>query len=204
MIILPQFPLGLVLFPTMLLPLHVFEPRYRALVHDILDGDRSFGVVLIERGSDTGGDDQRSGFGTVARVVEAEEYPDGRWGIIAVGVERFRVTSWLPDDPYPRAEIELWPDSDRGQIDGQEFDRVVAKFQRCVALASEAGFDTGLLPESLDPGEIGTMQMAAMLPVPMLDKHHLLGIPGSSERLVAVEVAVDDMLELIDLKLREG
>lgn len=204
MTLLPQFPLGLVLFPTMLLPLHIFEPRYRTLIQHIIDGDRTFGVVLIERGRDTGGDDQRSNFGTVARVVEAEEFPDGRWAILTVGVERFKVTEWLADDPYPRAEIELWPDSDPRRVDGVEFDRVVGKFRRCVALASEAGFDTGPLPDVLEPGEIGTMQMAAMLPVPTLDKQHLLGIPGSCQRLRAVEAAVDDTVELIELKLREG
>ncbi|MEL6986015.1 MAG: LON peptidase substrate-binding domain-containing protein, partial [Actinomycetota bacterium] len=79
---MPQFPLRSVLFPSMVLPLHVFEPRYRTMVHDLLEGDGRFGVVMIDRGSDTGGQDQRSSFGTVARIVESEEYPDGRWGLI--------------------------------------------------------------------------------------------------------------------------
>lgn len=203
MTVLPQFPLGLVLFPSMVLPLHVFEPRYRTMVHDVLDGERTFGVVMIERGSDVGGDDQRSDYGTAARVVEAEELPDGRWALLTVGIERFRVVEWLPDDPYPLAEIESWPDSDPG-IDEDDFGRVESKFRRCVALASEAGFDTGPLPQALEPGELGTMQMAAMLPIALLDKQKLLGIGGSCERLRAVEAAVDDTVELIELQLREG
>ncbi len=80
-----MFPLGTVLVPSAGLPLHVFEPRYRALVHDCLAGDREFGVVLIERGSEVGGEDVRTDVGTVARIVEAVELPDGRWALAAVG-----------------------------------------------------------------------------------------------------------------------
>ena len=66
-----MFPLGSVLLPSMVLPLHVFEPRYRALVRDVLDGDGEFGVCLISRGHEVGGDDVRTDVGTVARVHEA-------------------------------------------------------------------------------------------------------------------------------------
>ena len=100
---LPQFPIGSVLFPTMVLPLHVFEPRYRALMHELMGradpADREFGVPLIDRGSEVGGGEDRSSIGTVARIMEADEFDEGRWGLIAVGVRRFRVVSWLPDDP---------------------------------------------------------------------------------------------------------
>lgn len=185
----------------MMLPLHVFEPRYRALVHDIIEGDKRFGVVMIERGSDSGGEDQRSSFGTVAEIIEAEEYPDGRWTLITVGVERFRVTEWLPDDPYPQAEIDYWPDTDSTILDETEFDRVTGKFRRCMALASEAGVDVGPVPSTLDNSELGTMQMAAMLPVGPFDKQKLLGTSGSADRLLAVEASIDDMLELIELRL---
>src|SRR5436189_1506182 len=85
---MPMFPLGTVLVPSAGLPLHVFEPRYRALVHDCLAGDGEFGVVLIARGSEVGGQDVRTDVGTVARIVQAQELPDGRWAIAAVGVRR--------------------------------------------------------------------------------------------------------------------
>ncbi|MEM7271616.1 MAG: LON peptidase substrate-binding domain-containing protein [Actinomycetota bacterium] len=202
--VLPQFPLRLVLFPTMVLPLHVFEPRYRALVHDIIEGDRSFGVVMIEKGLDTGGEDQRSTFGTVARVIEAEEFPDGRWALVTVGTERFKVNEWLDDAPYPRADIELWPDAESEPPPRDEFGRVVSKFKRCMALASEIGIDIGPLPDSIAEDEIGTMQMAAMLPIGPFDKQQLLGAPSSSKRLDGLEVAIDETLELIELKLQGG
>ena len=98
-----MFPLGSVLFPSLVLPLHVFEERYRTLMRHVLDGDHEFGVCLIERGSEVGGGDFRSGIGTVATVQEAAELPDGRWAVVTVGTRRIRVERWLDDDPYPRA-----------------------------------------------------------------------------------------------------
>src|SRR5690348_16816172 len=96
----PMFPLGTVLFPHSVLPLHVFEPRYRAMMRDVLAADQEFGVVLIERGSEVGGGDTRFSTATLAHVVSATELPDGRYALTAVGVSRVRVEQWLPDDPY--------------------------------------------------------------------------------------------------------
>ena len=76
---LPMFPLSAVLFPHAPMPLHVFEPRYRALMRDCLAGDARFGIVLIERGSEVGGGDERSALGTRGVITKAVELPDGRW-----------------------------------------------------------------------------------------------------------------------------
>src|SRR2546429_1659145 len=110
---LPMFPLGTVLFPHAVLPLHIFEERYRALVETCLRGDGRFGVVLIERGYEVGGGDTRFGVGTVARIVEAARTPDGRYLLATVGTDRFRVKKWLDDDPYPRAEIDVISEAKR-------------------------------------------------------------------------------------------
>ena len=105
---LPMFPLGSVLFPSLV----AAAARVRAALprpgrtHCSTASSREFGVVLIERGSEVGGGDVRTDVGTVARIVEAAELPDGRWALAAVGVRRIRVVEWLPDDPYPRAEVE--------------------------------------------------------------------------------------------------
>src|SRR5688500_7660667 len=134
-----MFPLGSVLFPSVYLPLHVFEPRYRALVRDCLAGDREFGVVLIERGSEVGGEDVRTDAGTVARIVEAAELPDGRWALGAVGVRRLRVAAWLPDDPYPIAEVDDWPDPEPGAGYAEALAACIGNLRRALALATEAG-----------------------------------------------------------------
>src|SRR6476619_4622640 len=87
---LPMFPLGSPLLPRMLLPLRVFEPRYRAMCDRVLGGDGRFGVVLIERGSEVGGGEARLDVGCVAEVVRAEPQPDGGWLLACVGAERIR------------------------------------------------------------------------------------------------------------------
>src|SRR6516225_1326379 len=102
-----MFPLEAVLFPNAVMPLQIFEPRYREMIEVCLRSDGRFGVVLIERGSHVGGGDSRFDFGTVARVVEAARTPDGRYLLATVGTERLRVRRWLSDDPFPRADIDL-------------------------------------------------------------------------------------------------
>src|SRR6478735_2099236 len=131
--VMPMFPLGMALLPGAVLPLHVFEPRYRQMVHDILADDveaPEFGVVMIERGREVGGGDTRALVGTVARVVDMRALPDGRYALVAVGAERLRVNAWLPDDPYPLADIDVWPDDDLGIIDVDDATRTVAQLHQ--------------------------------------------------------------------------
>ena len=203
MAVTPQFPLGTVLFPSMVLPLHVFEPRYRAMVADVLAGDGMFGVVLIERGHEVGGGDQRSGFGTMAKVVKADVLADGRWVLVTVGVDRFRVNQWLPDAPYPRADIEPWPDEDPAEDLTSLYTLVQTKFRRCMALASEAGVNIGPFPDAIDDINLGCMQMAALTPVGPHDKQALLGAPGPRHRLALLDEMIDETVDLIEARLAE-
>ncbi|GIU85752.1 MAG: hypothetical protein KatS3mg009_0267 [Acidimicrobiia bacterium] len=131
---LPMFPLGSVLFPYGVLPLHVFEPRYRVMTRQCLAGDHEFGVVLIERGSEVGGGDSRFGFGTLARIAHAHELPDGRFALTAVGLRRIRVERWLDDDPYPRAVVEVVADEPLPPDAAALRDTVVAALDELLAL----------------------------------------------------------------------
>lgn len=200
---LPQFPLGSVLLPTMVLPLHVFEPRYRALVDDVLGGDGEFGVVMIERGSEVGGDDVRTDVGTVARVLESEILPDGRSAIISVGTSRFRVNAWLPDDPYPLADIDLWPDEEATTVTRADLDDTVAALEKCIDLAGTAGLDMGRLPVLSDELSVATMQVATMTPVGGFDKQRILEAPGPDQRVPMLNEAIDGAIELLQFRLGE-
>ena len=105
-----MFPLGSVLFPHMPIPLRIFEPRYQAMLRDILHEEPSeFGVVLIERGQEVGGGDARVEVGTVAQVAQLDTVDDAVL-LVARGDRRFTITRWLDDDPYPRAEYEELPE----------------------------------------------------------------------------------------------
>jgi Lon protease-like protein len=110
---LPLFPLpNVVLFPHALLPLHIFEDRYRALVRDILGGARFLAVSLIAPGADE--DDERPSVRTVAgvgEVVMAHELPDGRFNLVVRGRARVRIDEELPSDrPYRMVAASVIPD----------------------------------------------------------------------------------------------
>lgn len=102
---LPLFPLRTVLFPGRPLPLHIFEPRYRQLLVDCLEGDRRFGVVAIRNGHEVGGEAEVFDVGTVAEIEDVRRFEDGRAEIATRGIERFRILALLGDDPYPRARV---------------------------------------------------------------------------------------------------
>jgi Lon protease-like protein len=111
---LPLFPLGAVLYPGMLLPLHIFEERYRQLVGDLLDGPepRRFGVIAIRKGRETGIDGVRSLYdiGCTATLRRVERHPDGRFDIVTVGTQRFRLSGLDETRPYLQGEVEMLPD----------------------------------------------------------------------------------------------
>ena len=199
---LPMFPLGTVLFPGGGLPLHVFEPRYRAMVQVCLAGDGEFGVVLIERGSEVGGGDVRSSTGTVARIVEANQTADGRWALLAAGVRRIRVTEWLPDDPYPRADVEPWDDAVPSARFGEEVARVIALLRRVVALKAEVGDAVAPLPGELAPDPLLAAYQACWLaPVPTIDKQRLLAAEKPEARLELLERLLGEEAEVLELRL---
>ena len=108
---LPLFPLGAVLYPGMLLPLHIFEERYRQLVRDLLDGPepRRFGVIAIRKGRETGIDGVQSLYeiGCTAVLRRVDQHEDGRYDIVAVGTERFRLLGLDETRPYLRGEVEI-------------------------------------------------------------------------------------------------
>jgi Lon protease-like protein len=197
-----MFPLGTVLFPSAVLPLHVFEPRYRALVRDCLAGERELGVVLIERGSEVGGGDVRSDVGTVAHLARADELPDGRWALVTVGARRIRVERWLPDDPYPVADVADWPDPAPGPGYEAQAAAVVSALRRVLALASEAGDAT--VPATIELSEdpvLAVLQAAAVAPIGPLDGQRLLAAATPEERATLLEALLADAADVLRLRL---
>jgi len=201
-----MFPLGTVLLPGAFLPLHVFEPRYRALVHDCLAGSPEFGVVLIERGREVGGGDSRFGVGCVARIIEAGELPDGRFALATVGDRRIRIDGWLPDEPYPRADVSDWPDA--GLEGGEEarLDAVAAELRRILVLAAELGEPVAPASavETIDDVARASFQLAALAPVGPLDRLALLAAPTVAARLDRLATMLADLGLVLASRLGGG
>lgn len=182
MTVMPMFPLGSVLLPAMPLPLRIFEPRYLKLLGDLMGSENpEFGVVLIERGAEVGGDDQRMKLGTIASVINigtTEEF----YGLESVGTQRFKVTTWLPDDPYPLAVIELIPDLIWDDALLESKNQLEVRVRQLLAFASEFtnlqfGADIAL---SNDPIE-ACWQLAGILPIGELDQLDLLSSESTEE-----------------------
>lgn len=220
---LPMFPLGTVLVPHGILPLHVFEPRYRVLMFDCMRGEPEFGVVLIERGSEVGGDDQRFGVATVARIAQASELADGRWVVLALGTRRVDVREWLPDDPYPLALVDEraehpWPksgsdpasdpdpasDQDAADRLAETFDGAERAVRRILALAAELGDEVA--PANVELSEdraVAAWQLLAVAPIGSLDKQRLLGIDDHAERLRALQELAEEQAVLLAYRLKQ-
>jgi Lon protease-like protein len=201
----PMFPLGTVLLPGEVLPLHVFEPRYRAMMAVVLGGARTFGVILIKRGLEVGGGDERVDVGTLARVVEAAPFPDGRYALLIRGEARLRIASWHADDPYPRADVAAVPSgSPSGPNDLIE--RATGAVRRARALLSELGATLGQWDGTVQAAdqEEASWRLCSLAPFGPFDRQRILELDDPSERLRTVTDLTLEIAEDAARMLAEG
>jgi len=139
------FPLGIVLLPTEVVPLHIFEERYRELIGECLEEEREFGILLAD-------DDGPREIGTRAAVTEVlERFEDGRLNIVVEGRGRFRVVARTDGRSFDTAEVEPLEDEDQTEVgDPEDVERALALFARLVEL-------TGT---EIDPPDAGTPQLS--------------------------------------------
>jgi hypothetical protein len=199
MTVMPMFPLSTVLLPGMPLSLRIFEERYLKLLGDlVLEETPEFGVVLIEKGPEVGGGEKRLPIGTIASVIDIgtlEQF----YGIESVGSQRFRVNAWLPDDPYPMADIDFLPDLiwDDSLMPARV--HLETKVRKLLAFASEFGdlqygSDTELSDDPMD----ACWQLAGVLPVGQLDQIDLLNSQSADElisRTYEIVTSLDKTLQ---------
>jgi len=201
-----MFPLGSVLLPGGILPLHVFEPRYRQMVIDCLqaDGTPEFGQALITHGREAGGGDERSDIGTVAQMLQVEAIDAERYAIVAVGVRRIRINAWLPDDPYPMADVDDFPDVEPDPPDlALHVAATHARVRAALALASELGEAEGDLGDSeiSDDPLVATYHLASLAPIGPADRYRLLAAEGPADRLELLDSVLDDVEAAMKFRL---
>ncbi len=207
-----MFPLESALLPGEELPLRIFEPRYSALVRDCLaSADRVFGVVLIERGREVGGGDDRADVGALARIAEFDDQGSGRYRMRCVMAERIRVLEWLTDDPYPRAVIEPWPDEPDAPGDTVTGSQIVDVEDQLMSVLERiaAARDAQLPPRVIilgepEPGETAGNRLytlASRIPMGQADRYAVLSAPSASQRLAAVVEAVETVSAMVEFQL---
>ncbi|MEZ5244273.1 MAG: LON peptidase substrate-binding domain-containing protein [Acidimicrobiales bacterium] len=205
-----MFPLEHAILPTSVIPLHIFEPRYRAFAADVTPRpDPEFGIAPIERGREVGGDDVRADVAVVARVLQFEEFPDGRWAVISVATRRIRVVEWLDDDPYPRAMVADWPDDDAldylDQLGATPLAGINESIERICRAAERIQPDRPVPPPILneDPA-VATWEAAAFAQLNPFDAMSLLRVPGAAARLAAAGQLIRERAEVLEALADQG
>ncbi|BBY04063.1 LON peptidase substrate-binding domain-containing protein [Mycobacterium seoulense] len=205
---LAMFPLESAPLPDQDLPLRIFEPRYGALVRHCLDTGDPFGVVLIARGREVGGGESRCDVGVLSRITECVDHGAGRYSLHCRTGERIKVSEWLPDDPYPRATVTLWPDQPGDPVTPAQLreveDRVLALFERIADARGLALPDRAALlgPAMADPGQ-RLCALASRIPLGTADRYTVLAAPSAADRLAALREAVDAVAEVVEFQLSE-
>jgi Lon protease-like protein len=202
---LPVFPLGNPVLPTQILPMHVFEDRYRVLMETLTDfgAAAEMGVVLIERGSEVGGGDVRLTVGTVTHLIESERLVDGRWVAIFAGSHLFRIERWLDDDPYPQAVVEEQADEDWDPADQPRLDAAESSVRHALGLASQLGEPVGhpAFTLSAEP-VVAAWELCARAPLGPFDRQSLIEATTRSARLELLDRLVTDASALLAFRLR--
>ena len=187
---LPLFPLGTVLCPGLLLPLHIFEARYRQLVRDLLDGPepRCFGVIAIRRGRETGagGVSALHEIGCTATLRQVHEHDDGRFDLVTIGSQRFRLIALDHSRPYLRGEVDLLAeDTGDETAAGLAAHATAAAFRHYLEALAARGATQAGAPELPDEPIALSYLVAASMIIDLPVRQALLAEPDAVGRLTA-------------------
>jgi hypothetical protein len=187
---LPLFPLGSVLFPGMLLPLHIFEDRYKELMRDLLDGPepRQFGVIAIKKGRETGVEGVSSLFevGCTATVREAEQNDQGGYEVVTVGTQRFRLEAVDESRSYLQGDVDFLPeDAGDSAAAGRAAHLVAQAFQGYLDVLTARGLAQVNVPELPEEPALLSYLVAASMIIDLPDRQSLLAEPDPLSRLIA-------------------
>src|SRR5215203_774885 len=184
----PLFPLGIVMLPSELVPLHIFEERYKLMIGECLEEESEFGIVWLS-------DDGLREVGCAARITRVlERFDDGRLNILVEGTEPFRLTRRIEDLPYPAGDVE--PLADDGETDEEALERARSRYADLVEEVTEARPE----PEAL--AQLGAYGMAATLEVAPEAKQTLLELRSESGRLEQLEAMFAEALQRIKMAER--
>ncbi|HEX2272122.1 MAG TPA: LON peptidase substrate-binding domain-containing protein [Pyrinomonadaceae bacterium] len=183
---LPVFPLPVVLFPGVPLPLHIFEPRYRQMLTDIRLANDLFCVAYFDPSTSENDVPPAGHVGCVAEVTETQTFPDGRSNILTLGVIRYRIESYVErGDPYLVARVSYFEDDDEEQSTLAESAREVAEtFTRIAQAVRTLNDERANLPDISDtePQRLSFLVAAAM-EIDADVKQELLELTSTTVRL---------------------
>jgi Lon protease-like protein len=187
---LPMFPLNVVLFPGVSVPLHVFEDRYRALVHHLLrvpdPTDRVFGSVAIREGYEVGDHGAQSLYrvGCRVRMTDVQSHPDGTFDLVAVGLDRIELERLDGSGPFPRGLVHERPEAGPA-VPAALVEKARAMFTAYRVALTEIRGDPYPAELPRDPTYL-SWTLSALAPLPLPDRQALLEAEDPAERLILV------------------
>jgi len=183
---LPVFPLPVVLFPGVPLPLHIFEARYRQMLDDIRVSNNLFGLAYFDSSSSEGGVPPAGHIGCVAEITETQTFPDGRSNILTIGVVRYRIESYVDHgDAYLVANVSYFEDDEEDQtILADSAGEVAETFSRIAQAVRTINDERTNLPDisNTEPQRLSFL-VAAAIEIEADVKQELLELRSTSERL---------------------
>ncbi|MFN0085356.1 MAG: LON peptidase substrate-binding domain-containing protein [Blastocatellia bacterium] len=198
--IIPLFPLNIVQFPSAITPLHIFEPRYRKMLSDVMAADKVFGIVYRNDELLLDSEDMPVGSaGCTVEVAVFQELADGRSNILCVGLKRFRIVSYVEGQPYQQAEVEYFEDDLSLEDLSREAQRTRDIFHRLLSISrrlkGEGEDDPDTLPELPDNPQSISFIVAAYLDIDNGEKQDLLELTDTGERLRDVCIIIARLAE---------
>jgi len=192
---LPIFPLPLVMFPHVIVPLHIFEERYRLMINGCIEASEAFGIVFIPTGSEEGETTIRR-VGVSAKVVQFDRLDDGRLNIMAAGEKRFHVRRFMGNAPFWKAEVEFFDDDPESGDELQEtYDETVRLYREASQLAASIrGVELNEIRISESP-ELLSYMVSYVLGVEPEPKQELLEMKSTTGRLKALTVHLEDAVQ---------
>ena len=195
---MPLFPLRTVLFPGMMMPLHIFEDRYLEMINRCIEERLPFGVVLIREGNEVGDDAVPHTIGTAARITRAEPLDDGRMNVTIVGTRRFRIEELHRDRSYLTGSVTHYPvingDTRLAMEQAQKVRPKIVRYIDLLTRATGVQLQMEQLPE--DPTTLAFLAGIA-LQVPPQDKQRMLSLPGIPEMLEMENYFLGKELQLL-------
>jgi Lon protease-like protein len=197
--IIPIFPLELVQFPGALTPLHIFEPRYRKLLKDVLATDKTFGITCRAEEPGIGtGEPPVGSVGCTVEVAVVQELPDGRSNILCVGSTRYRLRDYIPGETYLQAEVEYFEDETAFDDFGWEVAQVKGLFERALVagrkLKEERERAEMEMPDLPDDAQALSFIVAAYLDIKLSEKQELLEMVDTGGRLRQVHKILSELV----------
>jgi Lon protease-like protein len=203
--IIPIFPLTIVQFPGVITPLHIFEPRYRKLLKDILPVDKTFGIVYPGEGKkDEAPEIGRAG--CTVEVIAHEEQADGRANILCAGKERFHIRSLVEGEPYYQAEVDYFEDDLAFDDLTEPTTRAKELFLRIIAAGKKlrdlSQAEENQTPELPDDSIALSFIIAASLDVNLEEKQLWLEMTNTNRRLSILTNNLRELVETYELRAR--